>query len=221
MDISYTNNTKKYMILLLSLFKDLKVAIDDTNSYEISIKLASASRLYKKLAVKSDKLNYRLPLFGFEFVDFEKDTARIINRMNKRKVVKLDDGTKVRVYQSGVAYNFNYRLTMLTKTSEDLTNISEYIISLFHNGVRYLDYNTIFDDTVSTAIRLVGHNNDSNLNENDYNNDTLHQMTFDFSIEGFIETNTPYDDTYIQEINLILQKAGENVDYELESYIVE
>ena len=218
--ISFNYNTKKYLALVTSLFNKYDLAIDATTNYNIPIVLASASRLYKALASKTTKVTSRVPIMSIEFTEFIPSEQRSINRMNNRSVVQLPDGENIRVHKGGVATDFLFNMTIVTKNLVELSNISEAIVSDFHNNIRYVDYKTLFGDIVSTPVRLEKVNNDTDMQSDQFTSLGYYAMTFNLLVEGFIETNKPHDSKKIKQIDLLIQHEHDNIVELLERYVV-
>ena len=219
--LSFNHNTKKYLAIVANMFSKYDIAIDNLNNYNIPVVLASSSRLYKALGTKTTKVTQRVPVMSIELNEFITNEQRSVNRMNNRSVIQLPDGDSVRVSKGGVATDFAFTLLLVTKGMEELTNIAEGLIGDFHNNIRYVDYITLFGDVVSTAVRLEKVNNDTDMQADQFSSLGYYAMSFNITVEGFIESNTPHDSKKIKSINLLMEKEHDSIVELLESYVIQ
>lgn len=218
-DISYSNNSKNYTTLILDIFDKYQIPLTPQN-YRIPIYLASASRLYKAIREDTKGSAGRVPALSLEFIGYEPALDRATNRLNKRSIIQLPDGENVRIWRTGVAVDFKFRLNLIAKNMFDLTNISENIMSEFHNTIRYLYYKNMFDESVSVPLVLNSINNESDSMIEDFNSLGLNSMSFDLTVRGHVDMNTPYDTRKITQITLMLKQQHEESVSLLDTYTV-
>lgn len=219
MILTFHQSSRNYTAILLKLLSNYKLEISTNDYYTIPVKFSSASRLYKSLN-KNDHGSLRVPIMGLEINETPPDYSRSTNKFLKRKILEIDS-ENVRVTYNDTPVNYNFTLTLLSDSMTSLTNINEAIISEFHNGVRYVDYTSPLGEIISTPIKLESISLDTDNNESDFIEDRLIQSTFTFVIEGVVHQQLNYDEKYIKEINLYLQKGVDEVEYELDSYTID
>ena len=126
-----------------------------------------------------------------------------ISRLLKRKVVSIDDDN-IRINYNSTSVNLSYSMVLLADSMTSLTNIAEFIMANFLNGVRYFDYISPLGEVISTPIRLVSVQNDSDNFADDYSEDKSLRMLFEFSIEGQIEHPYTEDAKKLKQIQMFL-----------------
>ncbi len=201
--INFNDVGKSYTAAMLKLFSDYRLDIDGTNEYEIPLFFGSASRLYKRLSTKTRGVSIRLPAMSLDLNSYEPDISRNVSRLLKRKVVSIDDDN-IRINYNSTSVNLSFNLILLADTMTSLSNITEFIMANFLNGVRYFDYISPLGEVISTPIRLVSVQNDSDNFADDYSEDKSLRMLFEFSIEGQIEHPYTEDAKKLKQIQLFL-----------------
>lgn len=129
----YHSTTRRYIALFGSMFKELTLARKDAEGNEVQRVLVPINYgPYQKWLIKvtQDKdLNYKpavvLPRMAFEISGISYDGPRKLGSLKK-----MDLADNKTVY-TGVPYNIDFTLTIMTKYAEDATQIVEQIIPFF------------------------------------------------------------------------------------------
>ena len=138
----YNSTTRKYVAIFGTLFNQLKIerrTAAGALQQEMIVPLSYApfQKILARVAADPDLLNstrpaMTLPRMSFEINNIVYDPTRKI--ATTRKVMKpyADDNTNQREYMySGVPYNLDFSLYIMTKYSEDATKIMEQILPFF------------------------------------------------------------------------------------------
>lgn len=221
MIINKFDSTKNYTALLLSLFDNIQLQKTDNTYYTIPIYFSNKSRLYKKLArTQVDKqYSIKIPAFSLELINWEPSYDRATSRFLKRKVVAFD-AFKSTVTWNDTPINFNFKMTLLSKNLEELTNISEAIISIFKNNLYYIDYKTPIGDTISTPISLESADVNIDNNEAEYLDDRMLESEFTFKVEGVAHSQFNTLNGTVKTINFILERYNLSIDQIIEQYTI-
>lgn len=138
----YNSTTRKYVAIFGTLFNQIK--IERTNSagvkqQEMIVPLSYApfQKILARVAADPDLINstrpaMTLPRMSFEINNVTYDSQRKV--ATTRKVMKptADDNTNQREFMySGVPYNIDFSLYIMTKYAEDATKIMEQILPFF------------------------------------------------------------------------------------------
>jgi len=137
----YNETTRKYVALFGTLFNQLKIERKDNagnlvQSMIVPISYAPFQKVLARVAQDPDLLNsrtqsIRLPRMSFEITSLLYDPIRKVNSTNKiRKSVSEVDASRGIQY-APVPYNIDFSLYIMTKYSEDATQIMEQIIPFF------------------------------------------------------------------------------------------
>ena len=138
----YNSTTRKYVAIFGTLFNQLKIerrTAAGALQQEMIVPLSYApfQKILARVAADPDLLNstrpaMTLPRMSFEINNIVYDPTRKI--ATTRKVLKpvADENTNQREYMySGVPYNLDFSLYIMTKYSEDATKIMEQILPFF------------------------------------------------------------------------------------------
>ena len=138
----YNSTTRKYVAIFGTLFNQIK--IERTNNagvkqQEMIVPLSYApfQKILARVAADPDLINstrpaMTLPRMSFEINNVTYDSQRKV--ATTRKVLKptADDNTNQREFMySGVPYNIDFSLYIMTKYAEDATKIMEQILPFF------------------------------------------------------------------------------------------
>ena len=138
----YNSTTRKYVAIFGTLFNQIK--IERTNNagvkqQEMIVPLSYApfQKILARVAADPDLVNstrpaMTLPRMSFEINNVTYDSQRKV--ATTRKVLKptADDNTNQREFMySGVPYNIDFSLYIMTKYAEDATKIMEQILPFF------------------------------------------------------------------------------------------
>jgi hypothetical protein len=138
----YNETTRKYVALFGTMFNQIKIKRKDNSGTEVHSQIVPLSyapfqKVLSRLNEDPDLLNSRrtaiqLPRMSFEITSFLYDPSRKIASTHKmRKESKAEvDSSKSFMYAS-VPYNIEFSLYIMTKYSEDATQIMEQIIPFF------------------------------------------------------------------------------------------
>ncbi|NBX50866.1 hypothetical protein EBT25_13285, partial [bacterium] len=134
----YHGTIRRYVVLFGTLFNDLYINVPDTvhnriKTVKVPITYSARDKLLAR--VTADPTLSRpaivLPRMGFEMVDMRYDPSRKLNTIGKKlKQDSVDPNTQKYVYNP-VPYNFDFRLYIMVKTTEDGTRIVEQILPFF------------------------------------------------------------------------------------------
>ena len=138
----YNETTRKYVALFGTMFNQLKIKRRNNDGTEVHSQIVPLSyapfqKVLSRLNEDPDLLNSRrtainLPRMSFEITSLIYDPARKVASTQKmRKENKPEtDGSRSFMYAS-VPYNIDFSLYIMTKYSEDATQIMEQIIPFF------------------------------------------------------------------------------------------
>lgn len=141
----YNSTTRKYVALFGTLFNQIKIkrttssAGIDPVTQDIIVPLAYApfQKILARVAQDPDLLNSRkpaiqLPRMSFEITNMVYDSTRKISTTQKfmKNSAENSNGQRGVIY-SGVPYNLDFSLYIMTKYSEDATKVLEQIIPFF------------------------------------------------------------------------------------------
>lgn len=132
----YFGITRRCVIAVGGLFSNIFTVTKDINGVTkkiVNVPLAFAdkekfiTRLQQDPSLDED-IEISLPRLSFEIVDYQYDSARQLNKVNK--VVCEKDGQTVHTY-APVPYNIYFNVYSYTKTIEDNLQIMEQILPYF------------------------------------------------------------------------------------------
>lgn len=138
----YNSTTRKYVAIFGTLFNQLKIERANAAGVKqqemiVPLSYAPFQKILARVAADPDLINstrpaMTLPRMSFEINSIAYDPARKI--ATTRKVLKPtfnDDQTQRDYLYSGVPYNLDFSLYIMTKYAEDATKIMEQIIPFF------------------------------------------------------------------------------------------
>lgn len=135
----YFSTIRKYVILVGTLFNDIKITkTDASNNLTSLIKVpVTYGPKDKMLARVSQDPNIdrqtavmTLPMISFEMGQMKYDSSRKLNTLGK-SVVKSDDASKLKYQYNPVPYNIDFKVYIYAKNAEDGTKIIEQILPYF------------------------------------------------------------------------------------------
>ena len=138
----YNQTTRKYVALFGTLFNQIKIKRSDNAGNEVQsiivpLSYAPFQKVLSRLNSDPDLLNSRrtaitLPRMSFEILNMTYDPSRKINSTHKmRKESKAESESSRNFLYASVPYNIDFSLYIMTKYSEDATQIMEQIIPFF------------------------------------------------------------------------------------------
>jgi hypothetical protein len=138
----YNQTTRKYVALFGTLFNQLKIQRDKndgTTVQEMIVPLSYApmQKILARVQQDRDLLNSTkpaivLPRMSFEITNMTYDSARKISTTRKIIKQRKDETEAARNYvYSGVPYNLDFSLYIMTSYSEDAVKLLEQIIPFF------------------------------------------------------------------------------------------
>ena len=138
----YNETTRKYVALFCTIFNQITIKRKDNAGQEIQSMIVplSYAPFQKVLArvnqdpdlLNSRKTAIRLPRMSFEMLSVTYDPARKIGSTQKMvKSQKAESDSSRDFVYSAVPYNIDFNLYIMTKYSEDSTQIMEQIIPFF------------------------------------------------------------------------------------------
>lgn len=134
----YHETIRKIVVAFGTMFNNITIIRKDANGNVIqSMKVPLAYGPKKKFLVRLQEdpnldkaVSITLPRLGFEISGLEYDSARKLNRIQKRKTVGTDDD-KINMHYMPVPYNINFDLFAMAKNSDDALQIVEQILPYF------------------------------------------------------------------------------------------
>lgn len=138
----YNETTRKYVALFGTIFNQIKIKRKDNTDATIQdmivpLSYAPFQKVLARLNQDPDLLNsrktaIRLPRMSFEMLSISYDPARKIGSTQKMvKSQKAETESSRDFVYSSVPYNIDFNLYIMTKYSEDATQIMEQIIPFF------------------------------------------------------------------------------------------
>lgn len=138
----YNQTTRKYVALFGTIFNQLMVQRRDnagtvTQSMIVPLSYAPFQKILSRVVQDPDLLNstksaISLPRMSFEITNIAYDPARKIASTRKmRKDAKAETESSRNFVYSSVPYNVDFSLYIMTKYSEDATQLMEQIIPFF------------------------------------------------------------------------------------------
>ena len=138
----YNETTRKYVALFGTIFNQLKItrkSNDDTEVQSMIVPLAYApfQKVLARVQGDADLLNsrrtaVRLPRMSFDITSISYDPARKLGSTQKmRKSTKAEDENSRHFLYASVPYTIDFNLYIMTKYSEDATQLMEQILPFF------------------------------------------------------------------------------------------
>jgi len=134
----YHGLVRNYVILFGSLFNDIQISRVDSSNTEVQIlnvpvEYGPKERYLTRAAENPDLLrpiSYTYPRMAFEITDFKYDSDRKLNSIGKSTTGGSTTGT-LKTQLNPVPYNINFRLSIITRNTDDALRIVEQIIPYF------------------------------------------------------------------------------------------
>lgn len=138
----YNQTTRKYVALFGTIFNQLKIERRDntgnvTQSIIVPLSYAPFQKILSRATQDPDLLNstrsaISLPRMSFEITNIAYDPSRKIASTRKmRKDAKAETQSSRNFVYSSVPYNVDFSLYIMTKYSEDATQLMEQIVPFF------------------------------------------------------------------------------------------
>lgn len=196
---------KIYTGAILSMFSDIQLKRRDTTPYTVPVYYGSKSRLYKhlnKMAENQTGVIYQqlLPAMSLSTNGLVQNKARQTNRLLKKKIVEIDT-QNVTLNWNDTTVDIPFQLSLISKNLTEMTNLAEYIVSVFKNGLYYIDVNTPLSPfPISTPIILEDSSFEIDNQEDEYSGDLYLETTFNFTVRGILHNNVTSDSKIITNI---------------------
>lgn len=139
----YFDTIRKYVILVGTLFNDIRITKKDKNGNTVSLvrvpitygpKDKMLARVFQDPNIDRPTATFPLPMISFEMGKIQYDGARKLHTTG-RIAVKNDaasnDANKFKYQYNPVPYNINFKVFIYTKNVEDGTKVLEQILPFF------------------------------------------------------------------------------------------
>lgn len=149
--------TKKYIVIVGSLFSDYHILKDGT-FIKIPVSYGGKNKIierYKRRDISLKGVQMTLPRIAFDFKDFYYDNERKLNRIHQY-VSSLDDFSKNKQY-SPVPYNIDVELSIVANKNDDAAQIIEQILPRFTPDLK-ITSNLIPENDIILDISLCINN---------------------------------------------------------------
>ena len=196
---------KIYTAVMLSLFDEIQ--LNRRELYTIPITFGSKERLYQRLyeqQTKPDSITYSmsLPAFSLEFNGVDRNLERQTNRLLRKTILQIDDNN-VSVNWNDTSVDLQFTLHLISKSMTEMTQVIEYVISSFKNGLYYVDVKSpLYQDPISTPIILDTAQVEIDMNEEVYEDTRVLETSFDMTLKGILHNNVVSNSTIIKQIDL-------------------
>jgi len=136
----YFNLIRKYVILVGTLFNNIRITKNDKNGTQISLikvpvtyapKDKMLARVIQDPGIDRQTATAPLPLISFEMGKMEYDGSRKLPTINKVVVKDSSSPSKLKYQYNPVPYNINFQVYIYAKNAEDGTKIIEQILPYF------------------------------------------------------------------------------------------
>ena len=182
--------TEKYTIALIDLFNDLNIEYiksDGSKTYTtIPLKFRSRERAINLSEQETQEIlngnTSIVPRASLSLLSIEKSLERTTNKYINSHDIKTPDGKKYTL--NSVAYDWNFSLTLLTRTLTESTQIIEQIAPIFRPSYT-LNINEI--DISQEPTTIILDLLDINLDvDNEHDDDTIRTIIteFNFTLRG-------------------------------------
>mgnify|MGYP000032066467 CR=1 FL=1 len=133
------NVLRKYVVLFGTLFNNLYVTRQNSTgetiqTLKIPLSYGPKEKFLARLGADPElnrKIGIVLPRMSFEMTNFEYDSSRKLNTLNKRYKQSETDADEVSYMYQPVPYNIGFTLYIMVKNAEDGTKIVEQILPYF------------------------------------------------------------------------------------------
>lgn len=180
---------RKYCIIFGTLFNDVIIQRDDANNpsstptqrFKVPIEFGPREKFLAMTNAKPDekKRAIQLPRMSFEMTGMTFDASR---KLERTKEINVGPTKTLR----GAPWNFNFRLSIMTKNMLDATKIVEQVLFMFQPDftvdVKLLEG---FDhiDRISTVYNSIGH---EDVYEGNFEQRHLIVWTIDFTMKAWL-----------------------------------
>ena len=136
----YFGLIRKYVILVGTLFNNIKITRTDANGNQIALlkvpityapKDKMLARVIQDPAIDRPTATIPLPAISFEMGKMTYDGARKLNTIGKISVKDPDNPNKLKYQYNPVPYNIQFRVYVYAKNAEDGTKIIEQVLPYF------------------------------------------------------------------------------------------
>jgi len=210
MIISEYNMSSIYTGVVISLFDNIQLQRRGATPYTVPIVFADKDRLHKHLQEiknkQSSTTQYQLsvPALSVSLTDMNRALDRQTNRMLKKKLVEIDSNT-VTMNWNDTAMDFQFKMTLLSKSITEMQLINEFILGAFKNGLYYAKVKTpLYDTPINTPVVLNTASISMDNNDLEYGNDRLLSTVYDITVRGILHNNLTTDSKVITNPRLNL-----------------
>jgi hypothetical protein len=209
MNRTYYNHslTKKYIVIIGSLFSEYHILKDGT-FIKIPVSYAGKNKLiqrYVRRDISFKGVQMTLPRIAFEFVSFQYDPQRKLNRLHQ--FVADNNTTSKKTLYSPVPYNIDVKVSILANKNNDITQIVEQILPKFTPDVK-ISSNLIPENNINFDISFCLNNvyvTDSY--EGLMTDDRMITWDFDFTLKAYYFRE-------IKESKMILEEIINYFDFD-------
>lgn len=191
-DFFYFNSIRNYSVALSHIFSDIHIQRTDSNGtlvkdITVPLSMGQKDKLYAIIQRNSAidrKLDHFLPRMDFELTGFVPDPTRQLNVVNE---INIDNDGDIASGFQGVAYNFNFDLSIHCRYLDDLYQILEQICSQFNPDYQNLEISLLDELNINPNIKVVLTNIetsiDTDMGEDEYRSC---EATMSFELQGYL-----------------------------------
>jgi hypothetical protein len=203
----YFGLIRKYVTIFGTLFNDIvinRVDLDNNTTKTIKVPIAYGPKeRYLTRQIQNEDLlrpvSLVYPRMAFEIIDIRYDSDRKLSSIGKCTTGSSNNGN-LHIQNNPVPYNIGFRLSIITRNSDDALRIVEQIIPYFTpilnvsaNLIPEMNYGNI---TLPLVLNSV---NQEELYEGDFTSKEYVIWTLEFTLKGFLYGPTS-DSKVIKEI---------------------
>lgn len=175
-----------------TVFDGIKILRSDGKQIKVPISYAGQQKQNTRINENEDpnasRYKMRLPRLSYMLRGWQKDEARITNKMHMLQEQGVDRSVanQVNAQINRVPYNFLFELRVKAKHMDDLLQVTEQILPYFNPSLQIVVEDNP-DLNSSTAIDLTL--NDTSMEdqfEGLYEEGRVLEATFNFTLEGYI-----------------------------------
>lgn len=194
----YHGTIRLYTSIIGTLFDNIKIQRSNGTTIKVPLSYAGQQKQNTRLDENEDpnaaRYKMRLPRISYMLTGFEKDEARITNKMHtlQEQNVDRDLNNGVSTQLNRVPYTFNYDVTMKTKHIDDMLQLIEQIVPYFNPSLKLVvKDNPDLDSDTTVNISLLS-NNFQDQFEGAFEEGRVIETTLSFALEGYLYTaSTP------------------------------
>jgi hypothetical protein len=188
----YHGTIRLYTSIIGTLFDQIKIKRSTGKLIKVPLSYAGQQKQNTRLEQNEDpnaaRYKMKLPRISYVMSGFEKDDARITNKMHILQEQNVD-----RVASNGVTsqlnrvpYTFNYEVIIKTKHIDDMLQIIEQIVPYFNPSLKVVvKDNPDLDSETSVDIALVGNNFQDDF-EGAFEEGRIIETTLSFTLDGYL-----------------------------------